>query len=245
MLAAIIERSYVLFSKYNAIRPLDICTDCCMTPEAENTLASLPVRQIPRDLLAEYNDGAKPEKTRIEEVKHFLPRYFDLVAQFQFPTHSVELSFSRLTPFNKSEWTEQELDLLKQFSKEFFKHCLYIYPLPSFHDSIDAILIMFWRAAFNVDDLLAIWEVVETKESVLHFRDLYFHGFNQCKPTKLFSGFGDKQLADIIRCWVDSDRVKHRFAQAIEKLIIESSDVEGADINEINLLYDVLTTKSR
>lgn len=140
-----------------------------MKPEDEAKLASLPVRQIPKDLLADYNDGAKPNKTTIEEVKHFLPRYLDLIAQFQFPTHSAELSFSRLIPFDKTEWTKQELDLLNQFTIEYFKHCLSIYPLPSFNDRIDTILIMLWKAGFNVGNLLTIWESEKQKKVLCIF----------------------------------------------------------------------------
>src|SRR5262245_29372956 len=111
MLEEIIEQSYRLFATYKVTRPLDVCTDdCCMSPADEARLATLPVKSIPKELLEEYNDEAKPEKTRIDEVKHFLPRYLDLIGQFQFPTHSTELSFSRLVPFEKSEWTSDELD---------------------------------------------------------------------------------------------------------------------------------------
>ena len=243
MLKEIIDKSYGLFAKYIPTRPLDICTDCCMSPEAEAKLASLPVRQIPKDLLAEYNDGAKPEKTRIEEVKHFLPRYFDLIGQFEFPTHSPELSFSRLLPFDKSEWTNEELELLNQFPIEYFKHCLSIYPIPSFNDRIDAILIMLWSAGFNVNELLTIWENEKTKESALHFRDLYFHGFDQFNQTKLFSPFGEKELAHILRIWLDTEKVKQSFADTIEQLIIEKGDLEERDTNELNLLYEVIRTK--
>jgi len=243
MLTEIIDKSYQLFAKYNPTRPLDICTDCCMTPADEGKLASLPVRQIPKELLAEYNDGAKPEKTRIEEVKHFLPRYFDLLGQFEFPTHSTELSFSRLIPFDKTEWTKDELELLNQFSLEYFKHCLAIYPLPSFCDRIDTILIMFWKADFNIDDLLKIWENVKTKESALHFRDLHFHGFDQYNQTKLFSAFGDKELADILHTWLDTEKVKQNFVDTIEELILEKNGLAETDINELNLLYDIIRTK--
>jgi hypothetical protein len=243
MLTEIIDKSYGLFAKYNPTRPLDICTDCCMKPEDEAKLASLPVRQIPKDLLADYNDGAKPDKTTIEEVKHFLPRYLDLIAQFQFPTHSAELSFSRLIPFDKTEWTKQELDLLNQFTIDYFKHCLSIYPLPSFNDRIDTILIMLWKAGFNVGNLLTIWESEKTKESALHFRDLHFHGFDQYNKTKLCSSFGDKELADILRTWLDTEKVKQNFADTIELLIIEASNLADTDINELNLLYDIIRTK--
>jgi hypothetical protein len=243
MLTEIIDKSYGLFAKYNPTRPLDICTDCCMKPEDEAKLASLPVRQIPKDLLADYNDGAKPDKTTIEEVKHFLPRYLDLIAQFQFPTHSAELSFSRLIPFDKTEWTKQELDLLNQFTIDYFKHCLSIYPLPSFNDRIDTILIMLWKAGFNVGNLLTIWESEKTKESALHFRDLHFHDFDQYNKTKLCSAFGDKELADILRTWLDTEKVKQNFADTIELLIIEASNLADTDINELNLLYDIIRTK--
>jgi hypothetical protein len=214
-----------------------------MTPEAAAKLASLPVRQIPKDILAEYNDGAKPEKTTVEEVKHFLPRYFDLVGQFEFPTHSTELSFSRIIPFDKAEWTKEELELLNQFPKEYFKHCLSIYPIPSFNDRIDTILIMFWKAGFNISNLLTIWETEKTKESALHFRDLHFHGFDQYNQTKLFSAFGDKELADILRTWLDTDKVKNNFADTIEVLILEKNDLEDTEINELSLLYEIIRTK--
>lgn len=243
MLTEIIDKSYELFAKYNPTGQLDICTDCCMTPEAAAKLASLPVRQIPKDLLVEYNDGARPEKTRIEEVKHFLPRYFDLVGQFEFPTHSAELSFSRLIPFDKNEWTKEELELLNQFTKEYFKQCLSVYPIPSFNDRVDTILIMFWKADFNILDLLTIWANEKTKESALHFRDLHFHGFDQYNQTKLFSAFGDKDLANILRTWLDNEIVKQNFADTIEQLIIEKTDLAETDINELSVLYDIIRTK--
>ena len=235
MLTEIIDKSYALFAKYNPTRPLDICTACCMKPEDEAKLANFPVRQIPKDLLAEYNDGAAPAKTRIEEVKHFLPRYFDLVGQFEFPTHSAELSFSRLIPFDKTEWTKEELELLNQFPKEYFKHCLSIYPIPSSYERIDNILIMLWKADFNINDLLTIWENEKTKESALHFLDLHLN------QKKLSRGFGDKELANILRFWLDTEKVKRNFADTIEKLIMENDDIE--EIEDLSLLYDIVWTK--
>ncbi len=243
VLSEIIEQSYSLFAMYHPSRPLDICTDCCMTPEEEGKLAGLPVREIPRDLLSYYNDGAKPEKTRIEEIKHFLPRYLDLIGNFQFPTHSTELSFSRLIPFEKNEWSKEELDVLLRFNSSFFKHCLTLYPIPSFSDEIDTILIMFWRAGFNIAELLTIWEDDKTLVGTLHFRDLYFHSFEEYNPTKLSSGFADKGLADILLTWRASDKVKQNFAGNIEQIIIEKNDLDIADLNELNLLYDILRAK--
>jgi len=211
-----------------------------MTPEEENTLATLPLKDITSEQLAKYNDSAKPAKTSIEEVKYFLPRYFDLIGQFRFPSHSAELSFSRLAPFDKSEWTVQEQELLKQFSIDFFNHCLTVYPIPAFNDHIDSILIMLWNGGFDISNLLTCWQNDRSKESALHFRDMYLHGYNEHNPSTLSNSFGEKELADLLRKWLQQAEVKMNFSEAIEKLILEETQMEENDLYELNLLYEVL-----
>ena len=240
-----VEKAYELFSKYRADRPLDVCTECCMKIEDEGLLASLPVRQIPVDLLSEYNDSAKPEKTRIEEVKHFLPRYLDLISEFKFPTHSTELSFSRLLPFDKNEWTENELGLLEKFATDFFNQTLQTYPIPSFNDRIDTILIMFWRADFDIVRLFRLWERTDTLQSVLHFNDLYFHGFNEHNRSELFSSFGDKELCEILTSWIENEKTKEIFQERIEKVILGDYNIDERTLNELNLLYEIVRTEKK
>jgi hypothetical protein len=240
-----VEKAYELFSKYRADRPLDVCTDCCMKIEDEGRLASLAVREIPDDLLSEYNDSAKPEKTRIEEVKHFLPRYLDLISEYKFPTHSTELSFSRLLPFDKNEWTENELELLEKFATDFFNQTLKTYPIPSFNDSIDTILIMFWRADFDIVRLLRIWERTDTLQSVLHFNDLYFHGFKEHNKNELFSSFGDKKINKILTNWLESEKTKEIFEDRIEKLVLGDFEIDERILNELNLLYEIVRTEKK
>ncbi len=239
MLKEIIDSAYEVFSKYRANRPLDVCTDCCMKIEDEARLASLPVKQIPLELLSEYNDGAKPAKTTIEEIKHFLPRYLELISEFNFPAHSAELSLSRLSPFDRNEWTETELEILNTFTKEFFKHTLSVYPIPSFNNQIDAILIMFYGADFDINSLLEIWEETDTLESILHFKDLYIDGFNTRK-TKLSNSFADEQLSEILANWIESKKVSKIFRERIENVILGDFNVEEKAMNELNLLYEVV-----
>jgi hypothetical protein len=239
MLSATIQNAYNLFSRYQPTGTLDICTACCMKPEDERLLAALPVSDIPRDLLSEYNDGARTEKTELEEVKHFLPRYLELISQFNFPSHSTELSLSRLFRYYPSEWTKEESALLHRFMNEFFDHCLSTYPLPA-NDEIDSILIMFWAAHLDIQPLLDKWETSGSTTALLHFRDLHFNGFSQYNPTKLGNAFGDRNLADIIRAWLASEKVKQHFAARIEQVIIKNEPLEEGDLDELNLLYDML-----
>lgn len=244
MLKEIIDSAYEIFSKYRANRPLDVCTECCMDIAEEAKLASLPVGQIPVELLSNYNDSAKPEKTSIEEVKHFLPRYLELISEFNFPTHSAELSFSRLVPFDRIEWTESEFEILGIFAKEFFKHCLSIYPIPSFNDRIDTILIMFSRAKFDINSLLGIWEETDNLESILHFKDLYFNGFNMRK-TKLSNSFADGELNEVLSKWIESKKVNDIFRKRIEEVILGDFDVEENAMNELNLLYNIINQRDK
>jgi hypothetical protein len=238
-LEEIIDESYVLFAPYPPGEPLDVCTFCCMTEADATRLAGLPVRSIPRDLLTEYNDSAKPEKTSVTEVKHFLPRYLELVSQFQFPSHSCELSFSRLAPFDRNEWAPAEQQLLDDFSRAFFRKCLSTYPIPAFGERMENILIMFRRAGFNIAPLLSLWEEDKTEESVLHFRDLHFHAFTNDRK-KLTNTFADAELAVLLSNWMDQSRVKARFASAIEALFMTERNLNEKDTQELDLLYDLI-----
>ena len=243
-LSDIVDEAYKLFANYLAARPLDICTECCMTEQDEAKLSALPVNQIPKDLLSDYNDGARTHKTNIEEVKHFLPRYLELVSRFEFPTHSAELSFSRLTPFDSTEWKQRELDMLGEFSQVYFKHCLTLYPLPCNNADITNILIMLWKGCFDIHEILQIWKNEKTKESLLHFRDLYFYGFDEWNRSKIRSPFGDKDLAEILASWMDEASVREHFSKTIEDLIMTTDTIAEADLNELNTLYEILHIKN-
>ncbi len=241
MLIETVENIYSSFSKYRANRPLDICTNCCMTLENENLLASLPLKNISKELLAEYNDGACTGLTPINELKHFLPRYLDLIAQFEFPTHSSPIALKRLDPFDKNEWTTVELNLLEKFSQEFFKKCLTLYPLPNY-EFIDDIIIMFWKGQFNLNKLFQIWEQDSSKESVMHYRDIVLSGFINIEKLKLANSFGDKLIAEKLVNWINKPNVNLHFSKAIETILL-TNQIEDEDIlrNFYNLLE--ITTK--
>ena len=245
MINEVINRAYQEFSKYPAVLPLDVCTDCCMTKEETTKLVSISVDSIPQELLSNYNDSAKPEKTRIEEVKHFLPRYLQLISEFNFPTHSSELSFSRLVPFDKNEWTKNEYEILLNFQSEYFRHCLNTYPIPSFGDKIDSIIVMFWRSGIGIEKLLSIWEETENIESSLHFKDLYFEGFEQYNRNKLSNSFGDKELCEKLTIWIRDNKVNTLFQNRIEKIILNNTELEEQTIYEFNLLYEIIRNENK
>lgn len=240
MIQHIVNKAYEDFTTYKATAPLDVCTECCMKPEEATRLAGMPVREIPAELLMAYNDGAKPEKTDVEEMKHFLPRYLELISVYDFPTHSAELTLGRLHPFDRSEWTDEEYKLLNKFAIAFFMQCLSVYPLPSFNDRIDTMLIMYYRGGLSIDPLLDAWGKSDNPEAVLHFSDLYYEGFDPHNRNRMFSGFADETLAAKLNRWMESDSVRQAFSEKIEKFILSERQDDEDKLNRLNILYDII-----
>jgi hypothetical protein len=103
---------------------------------------------------------------------------------------------------------------------------------------------MFWRANFvNILDLLTIWENNTSKESLLHLRDFVFDGFVKYDQSKLNNSFGDKDLADILRNWLDNEKVKETFAGVIEEMIVEKNEFGTNESNELIMIYEILKAK--
>jgi hypothetical protein len=237
-LQVIVERSYQVFKKYKATIPLDACTACCLTKEQEEQLVYFSVRDIPFDLLYDYNTAAKTKSPSIQEFKHFLPRFLELTAELKFVHHSAELVLSRFHYYDKNEWTEEERELLQNYAKALFCQCLTVYPLPEL-ERIDSILIMLAEIKIDIEWLLSEWTNSRTKESILHFNDLIMRGFKGSTQDQLWSGFGDKDLSRKIVEWLNRETTKSWFAQEIEKIIMNPpSDMEQATLEELSWTYE-------
>ncbi len=237
----LVEEAYGLFQKYKVNSPLDVCTHCCVTDDEENRLASLVVRRIPQDLLTIYNDSAKPtqsDQKYLNEVKHFLPRYMELIAQFKYPSFTPELALSRLALFSNSDWTERELDLIQKFAEAFFQRCLHTYPVPD--ASLVNILIMFDKVDLDVDPMLGSWEEAHSAESAMHFCDLINHEIDFGKERKLVNSFAEDGLNMKIRNWLCKEGVTASFAKTIEGIILNPKEIQGDSLSSMSDAYEIL-----
>ncbi|MEX0968168.1 MAG: hypothetical protein WD077_13085 [Bacteroidia bacterium] len=240
----IIDKSYEIFKKYKATAPLDACTECCLTKNQESELVSLSVRHIPFDLLYDYNTAAKTEKPDIQEFKHFLPRFLELTKELKFLHHDEELVFSRFDYYDKDEWSNDELDVLKEFANAFFQYCLTVYSLPELA-RIDGILVMLHKIKIDIHILLAEWTINSTPESVLHFNDLINWGFKDNKPDELSSPFASTELSRIITEWLENETTKERFSEHIEQFIINPpAEIEDRILTQVSWTYERMKIKS-
>ena len=235
----IVARAYQLFESYKVDEQLDVCTACCMDPRDELRLRTMEVADIPLELLMSYNDNASTSQTTSNEFKHFLPRYLELISEFNSPSHSMELCFTRLEPFLEEEWSMEELNLIAEFSSQFFEYCLHTYPLQE-HEELLSVLIMLDQKVFRIESFLAVWEESGTLEGLMHFRDLIYCGFKTKRSHKLRNGFASDKLALQLHTWMNSERVKERIKSRIEEYVLAGKKEHKQELAELSQLYELL-----
>lgn len=202
---SIIERAYQTFSKYNLKSELDVCTHCCVSSEEVRRLTNTPLRKISFELIYRHNTAATSKKPPIEEFKYYLPRYLELVANQEFPSHSIELSFKRFEHYKIEEFESNEINLIQDFGEEYFKQTISTYPCPE-NEQIDSILIMLFKAKIDIPRLLNIWELDKTENGNKHFQDLVNYGIHKRK-SKLENTFSSEQLDNLILIWIKIQKV--------------------------------------
>ncbi len=82
-LSAIVETTYGVFAKYRPGKALNVChCNVCLDSGGETALLATPLRSISAKLLGQYTDavsaGEEPEWS--QEMRYFLPRYFEQIA---------------------------------------------------------------------------------------------------------------------------------------------------------------------
>jgi len=153
----IVEKGYKIFQDYHISKIENACTVCCLNEDEVNQLVNLNVRDIPVELLSTYNDSAQAYDPEIREFKHFLPRYLDLIYQFDFPSHSVELALRNISIYNSTNWSIEEWNHLNEFMVEAFNKCIKTYPIPNNFGGLSPILIMLNKAGFAIPPFLELW----------------------------------------------------------------------------------------
>lgn len=232
-LKIIVEKAYSIFSNYTVSKPIDACTICCVTEEEENYLIHTPLKEITRDALAHYQDSAQPKTLNLEETKYFLPRFLELVAEFDYPSHSAELSLTRVGHFSKENWTKEEWKLLNEFMITFFGYYLEIYP-PVGSEHIDSILIMFDKANLDVSVLLEKWLNSISTPNTFHFTELISY-------NEFYNSFSSSEFTKKMTIWMNSKSVLQEFSNSIESIIIAYDDELKKIIKHNSIYHDGLS----
>ena len=118
-----VEKSFQIFSKYKLGKTLEVCLHCVTAEEVEPLLKT-PLREISKEMIYNYYSSAQNYgEQEFYEMKYFLPRVLELLTEFEFPYHSVEISLKRFN-LAKDNFDIEEGEILYQFAENYFAYCL-------------------------------------------------------------------------------------------------------------------------
>jgi len=235
----IINHAYKLFSKYTPNGINNACTHCCLTPDEVKALLTTPLKEISVELLSTYNDSAQANHPNIDEFKYFLPRYLELIALFDFPSHSDELSLRNIAEYSSDVWTAEEREFLDQFAEHHFINFLHRRPIWAFQE-VSGTLIMFYKANYDISRFLDLWENDDSISGCLHFKNLILQEFHAKRRTKISNAFATDEFSKIMYDWKSRAAIRSKFANKIEDIIMNPTDLEEKELHELSWTYELL-----
>ncbi len=235
-LANIVSKAYILFDYPKPMSITNVCTDCCISAEDARKLLTLPLNEIPVELIHEYNDGAQATAYNMTEFKYFLPRYLDLMQHFEFASCvDISLSLKNLNFNNDLFWQKkEEKNILEEFAAAFITECISRESLPD-GEGMVSILTMFHTAQIPIEPLLDIWITDLNENGMGMISTILLHDING-KGTRISSGFTPIELSDLILEWIRAN--KQEFMVFIEDFIMNTDNNKMTQ--ELSYCYDFL-----
>lgn len=237
----IVNEAYNVFSGNKPGEYLDACTHCCMKESNAELLKSIPLRQIPIELLKEYQDAAKPVKLDLSELKYFAPKYLEFLSKQEYLSYEPLLTLDRFGYFDRAAWTKEERQLLDDFSILFFREYLNTKNHENFTTPIE-ILLMFYKGKFDIQPLLDEWEKCTSNESLLHFNQLLDEiNFNQHREPKVSNAFSDETFSELICSWLFARKIREKFKNQIEQALLEPVEsLSDSDKENLSWKYEII-----
>lgn len=239
-LKGIVEKSFQIFSKYKLGKTLEVCLHCCVTAEEIKPLLKTPLREISGEMIYTYYSSAQNySEQELYEMKYFLPRVLELMTEFVFPYHSVEISLSRFN-LEKNNFDLEEKGILYQFAENYFAYCLETYPLPDF-EQISSIIVTFGLAGFKLHRILEKWIEKFEKNYLLHLNDFFLNQVSYAAHQTfiLSTAFSTKEINNEVFSWLEEGKTKSAFAKNIEIAITENV-LENFDEIQLSGLYEAM-----
>lgn len=79
---SVIDEFYQVFNYPVPTEPLNACVcGCCMDDKLELQMRTLPLRELTTEHFYQYNNAAKDEIEKPNELKYFLPRMVEIFVQ--------------------------------------------------------------------------------------------------------------------------------------------------------------------
>ncbi len=219
-LRAAVSDAYRVFGRYRApTHPLHACLECCLSKQVEQEMRTLPLSTLTADHFVDYNTAATDAAQPADEVKYFLPRMLELLADGHEIDHSLQISLRRVGRCADGSFTVAEKRVLDRFALAYFHRMLIGAEAPGtrrlLEDTLD-VLLMFHIAGLNIEPLLALWLQLDEPASTVQFVQDTYWGF--WKDHEVSNAFATDYPAfkTLLKQWLSDPAVRHRF---VEKLM--------------------------
>lgn len=209
---ALIEMAYVVFENYRPHKPLEVCTGCCVCEHNVELIYKTPVRELPALTIYDYVSAVEyGDKIALsDEIRYFMPRIFELLAQGQELHIDFEYSLQKCY-LNLGVWTKLEISVFKQFAKLFLKEQLCQYQDGCHYINIFRIIEMIYFSGLMevIDELLEILlKGLNNDVALINFCQEISYG-------EYHSYYVSQELLDKINDWLNYPHQKHIISQKI------------------------------
>jgi hypothetical protein len=182
-LQTLIDDAYRIFADYRIGSTLRVCRcNVCMSEAHERQLVKTPLRAIPSSLLAEYTNSAHgwDDDQIAHEMRHFLPRYLELIALHDPPDHfGIEICLRRLGESGwRAKWPPDESALLDRYFDALLRASLLRLDVrdsnrgPQLRFDLADVLTMLVTAGVDIERVLAAWDAAADPPAALHMAAL-------------------------------------------------------------------------
>ncbi|NOT71104.1 MAG: hypothetical protein HOP09_07390 [Hyphomicrobium sp.] len=232
-LSAAVAQAYNVFSGYRPGSQLATCRcSMCMDDHTEHLLLTTPLREIQHETLCEYTwsaNGLDEPKFNADELRYFLPRYFEFIAGGEWPAFSdPEPTLRQLGTLNyRANWPALEVATVDQFFAALF-HSALAKPL-SWNKSelgdalawstVEETLCCIAHGGGDMTSLLAAWDHSASPFADDH-RAALAASCDDEEEHGLWSPFWSNQLQDakIVALWIRRPETIERLQCALSKL---------------------------
>lgn len=246
-----INRCYDVFYHYATPKPpLNICYDCCVSPEIAKALVTLPLKDLTQKHLYEYNSSAKNAIETPDEIKYFLPRMIELFVKGEALYHSTELYFERVGNCPKGSFSPKEQTVWQKFADAYLDEMLAVYPWQRFekfkrHTDIFDVLLMFYKGNIDIQPFLKRWRNTDTPQAIINYIDESYWFWCNFDVTNVFAD-DLPEFRQIVKRWLFDKDNKNYFIEKILDLdnqIIEEFYAWNGRYGMIEHLFDLMTYK--
>lgn len=226
-LRSIVDNAYRVFSRYEIGDTLTVChCNVCMTVETERELIKTPLREISSGLLAEYTNSAHgwDDGAVAREIRHFLPRYFELIAENDPPDHiGIDICLRRIGRGGwRATWPVEEERVIDDFFDAILvanlpRLELALWPVGwRLEFDLADVLTMIVTAGGDVDRMLSVWEGAADPAAALHMAalrsDVLTLNGRPCLENPFLED--DREAADRIGAFLMRPEVDKRIEEA-------------------------------